>query len=71
MEKSNKLTYSMLDDMSNRFNTRLYEPAPSAVAPAASSARQNAPQSALDYLKKHPEVKEQFKAKYGYLPEGV
>jgi len=71
MEKSNKLTYSMLDDMSNRFNTRLYEPAPSAAAPAASSARQNAPQSALDYLKKHPEVKEQFKAKYGYLPEGV
>lgn len=39
--------------------------------PAASSERQNAPQSAIDYLKKHPEIKEQFKDKYGYLPEGV
>ena len=29
-----------------------------------------APPSALDYLKKHPELKAQFKTKYGYLPEG-
>lgn len=27
-----------------------------------------APQAAIDYLKAHPEAKEQFKAKYGYLP---
>ncbi len=29
-----------------------------------------APASALEYLKAHPEVKDQFKAKYGYLPNG-
>ncbi len=30
----------------------------------------SAPKEALDHLKQHPELKEQFKAKYGYLPEG-
>lgn len=30
-----------------------------------------APTAALDYLKKHPEQKAAFKAKYGYLPEGM
>jgi hypothetical protein len=30
-----------------------------------------APQSAIDHLKSHPELKSQFKEKYGYLPEGV
>jgi hypothetical protein len=34
-----------------------------AAAPAAP-----APPSAVEYLKSHPEAKEQFKAKYGYLP---
>lgn len=29
-----------------------------------------APQSAIDYLKQNPNLKDQFKAKYGYLPEG-
>jgi hypothetical protein len=33
--------------------------------------QQQAPQSAVEYLKNHPEFKEQFKAKYGYLPEGM
>jgi hypothetical protein len=33
--------------------------------------QQQAPQSALDYLKTHPEFKEQFRTKYGYLPEGM
>ena len=28
----------------------------------------NAPQGAIDYLKSHPETKDAFKAKYGYLP---
>jgi hypothetical protein len=68
MTKSNNLTYPMLDDMANRFNTRLSEPTSSTVS---SSARQTAPESAIKYLKEHPEVKEQFKNKYGYLPEGV
>jgi hypothetical protein len=30
-----------------------------------------APQGAIDYLKSNPELKEQFKAKYGYIPEGI
>ena len=43
MTKSNNLTYPMLDDMANRFNTRLSEPTSSTVS---SSARQTAPASA-------------------------
>jgi len=31
-------------------------------------AANNAPQSAIDYLKTNPQAAEQFKAKYGYLP---
>ena len=33
--------------------------------------KQEAPAGAIDYLKAHPELKDQFKAKYGYLPEGM
>jgi hypothetical protein len=29
-----------------------------------------APQGAIEYLKRHPELKDAFKKKYGYLPEG-
>jgi hypothetical protein len=29
-----------------------------------------APQGAIDYLMSNPQVAEQFRAKYGYLPEG-
>lgn len=32
--------------------------------------KEEAPQSAIDYLKSNPAVAEQFKFKYGYLPEG-
>lgn len=35
-----------------------------------STSTQSAPKEALDYLKSHPELKDQFKSKYGYLPEG-
>lgn len=35
---------------------------------AAAAPQATAPQSALDYLKAHPEAKDQFKQKYGYLP---
>jgi hypothetical protein len=40
---------------------------PSAAAPAR---RTEAPPAALDYLRQNPDAKEQFRAKYGYLPEG-
>ena len=32
---------------------------------------QTAPQAAIDYLKTHPELKNEFKTKYGYIPEGI
>lgn len=31
---------------------------------------QQAPTQAIEYLRQNPQLKEQFKAKYGYLPEG-
>ncbi|MCA9340023.1 MAG: hypothetical protein KDA17_03885 [Candidatus Saccharibacteria bacterium] len=37
---------------------------------AGGSGQGGAPKEAEDYLKKHPELADQFKAKYGYLPEG-
>ena len=37
---------------------------------APESNSQKAPPEAEAYLKQHPELKEQFKAKYGYLPGG-
>lgn len=33
--------------------------------------QRQAPQQAIDYLMQNPQFKEQFRAKYGYLPEGV
>lgn len=33
--------------------------------------KQEAPSSAIEHLKAHPELKEAFKAKYGYLPDGI
>ena len=32
---------------------------------------QQAPAQAIDYLRQNPQLKEQFKAKYGYIPEGL
>jgi hypothetical protein len=40
---------------------------PSTATPAR---RTEAPPAALDYLRQNPDAKEQFRAKYGYLPEG-
>lgn len=42
----------------------------STVAPPASPAMTQAPPAAIDYLKAHPEAKEAFHAKYGYIPSG-
>lgn len=38
---------------------------------AASSRGDSAPQAAVDYLRDNPQMKGAFKAKYGYLPEGM
>lgn len=43
-----------------------------ASSPSPQTARKTqAPPEAVQYLKQHPEFKEQFKTKYGYLPEGM
>jgi hypothetical protein len=46
---------------------------PTAAAPSAPGAPQpsKAPPQAEQFLKAHPEMKEAFKAKYGYLPDGI
>jgi hypothetical protein len=44
---------------------------PSAASAPQPSSRVQAPTEAVQYLKQHPEFKEQFKSKYGYLPEGM
>jgi hypothetical protein len=36
-----------------------------------SERRNQAPTEAIQYLKQHPEFKQEFKRKYGYLPEGM
>jgi len=46
-------------------------PAPSAAPSPQESRKGQAPPEAVQYLKQHPEFKEQFKAKYKYLPEGM
>ena len=71
-QKSNKLTYGTLEDMASNFQSGLQETTPvtkTATQPQFKSS--SAPQSAIDHLKQHPELKNDFKTKYGYIPEGM
>ena len=45
-------------------------PLPSTGSPQAIADKKGAPADAIQYLKSNPALKEEFKAKYGYLPEG-
>ena len=71
-QKSTKLTYGILEDMASNFQGGLEETTPvtkTATQPQFKSS--SAPQSAIDHLKQHPELKDAFKTKYGYIPEGM
>ena len=71
-QKSFKLTYGILEDMASNFQGGLEETTPvtkTATQPQFKSS--SAPQSAIDHLKQHPELKDAFKTKYGYIPEGM
>jgi hypothetical protein len=68
MNREQKLleaAYPGLKDFSSRYEQSLGLPSP------APSSTHSAPESAINHLKAHPELKEQFKEKYGYLPEGM
>ena len=44
---------------------------PDAAESRVDAGMQQAPQAAIDFLMANPELKEQFRQKYGYLPEGI
>jgi hypothetical protein len=44
---------------------------PLSAADNSSSNKSTAPPEAISHLKAHPELKDAFKAKYGYLPDGI
>jgi hypothetical protein len=43
----------------------------SGTAPAPTSAQGTAPPEAIEFLRQNPDLKESFRSKYGYLPEGI
>jgi hypothetical protein len=45
--------------------------AASSVGPTQAQAQGQAPPAAIEYLRQNPQFKEAFKAKYGYIPEGI
>jgi hypothetical protein len=57
IETAQKSPGKVKENMRNRFLGKQEE-----------TAQNKAPQGALDYLQAHPESKDHFKAKYGYLP---
>jgi hypothetical protein len=42
-----------------------------AIGGGQTAAQGNAPAAAIEHLRKNPQLKEQFKAKYGYVPDGI
>jgi hypothetical protein len=42
-----------------------------AINPQVENQPKKAPAQAIDYLRQNPQLKEQFRAKYGYIPEGL
>jgi hypothetical protein len=58
--------------MASNFQSGLEETTPVTKTATQPQFKVNsAPQSAIDHLKAHPELKDAFKIKYGYIPEGM
>ena len=70
MENRRQSYDNMAEDMRQRIKGISAKPA---AAPAAGTpaAAKTAPQGAIDLLKQNPQFKEQFRKKYGYVPEGM
>lgn len=74
IESSNTEISSYLDvygdTVPEDFKSRIKKRIPKSLQRGASSSG-SAPQAAIEYLRKNPQAKSDFKAKYGYIPEGV
>ena len=59
------------DEDIGKLTKHFAQPQPGISGTDVNTQKQSAPQSAIDHLKSHPELKNDFKNKYGYLPEGM
>jgi len=53
--------HSQIQEIQNRMHGRV----------SGETRKDTAPDAAIQHLKSHPELKDAFKAKYGYLPDGI
>ena len=68
---NNLKSQNLNDEDIGKLTKHFAQPQPGISGTDVNTQKQSAPQSAIDHLKSHPELKNDFKDKYGYLPEGM
>ncbi len=75
IESSNQEINSYLDvygdTIPSDFKSKIIGRIPKALDRAQAKQTGSAPKAAIDYLMSNPQAKADFKAKYGYIPEGI